>query len=388
MAQSEPGAATGSSTQPVNGRRLAPNKVHVSEGTLSGGEFVDFVFSTQPASVVAIAGIDSEDLRHLLDQGGPATESRRVLFLPIEPAPSTEALVEQISDRLANTALRLWPLWFKGVTLSQFRNDALSRLAADVAAREAANAVPGLLSSWAQAAIKLALEGRPPRVDNAPAATEIAQLSLAICPSGLVLLVDVDSTLKQGVNAGALVRALEWLAHHANSSVIALFAELPPNVPPFDRILYKAWRVTGDSGAQVEPGIVAPAKPEAWLAPWRGLPHPLSEIEQKLAKALAKDSELGPLFSFNQVVETTRGSRPKVDLLWTAGRLVVELDGYGSHGNRLAFMYDRHRDYELMLSGFTVLRLANDEIAQDTEKAIEKIRDLVKLCRNRAVLGG
>ena len=33
------------------------------------------------------------------------------------------------------------------------------------------------------------------------------------------------------------------------------------------------------------------------------------------------------------------------------------------HGNRAAFMYDRHCDYELTLSGYTVLRLANDEIA-------------------------
>jgi very-short-patch-repair endonuclease len=51
-------------------------------------------------------------------------------------------------------------------------------------------------------------------------------------------------------------------------------------------------------------------------------------------------------------------------------------------------MYDRHRDYELSLSGYTVLRLANDEIAQDVEKAIEKIRDLVKLCRKRMILEG
>jgi very-short-patch-repair endonuclease len=44
-------------------------------------------------------------------------------------------------------------------------------------------------------------------------------------------------------------------------------------------------------------------------------------------------------------------------------------------------MYDRHRDYELTLSGYTVLRLANDEIAQDIGKAVEKIRDIVQLCR-------
>jgi very-short-patch-repair endonuclease len=70
--------------------------------------------------------------------------------------------------------------------------------------------------------------------------------------------------------------------------------------------------------------------------------------------------------------------------VWTEGRLAIELDGWGSHGNRVAFMQDRHRDYELTISGYTVLRLTNDEIAQDLEKAIEKIRDLVTLCRGRS----
>jgi very-short-patch-repair endonuclease len=50
-------------------------------------------------------------------------------------------------------------------------------------------------------------------------------------------------------------------------------------------------------------------------------------------------------------------------------------------------MYDRHRDYELTLSGYTVLRLANDEIAQDIEKSLEKIRDLVHLRRTHILQG-
>jgi very-short-patch-repair endonuclease len=54
----------------------------------------------------------------------------------------------------------------------------------------------------------------------------------------------------------------------------------------------------------------------------------------------------------------------------------------------VAFVHDRHRDYELAMSGYTVLRLTNDEIAQDLEKAIEKIRDLVTLCRERTDSGG
>ena len=109
----------------------------------------------------------------------------------------------------------------------------------------------------------------------------------------------------------------------------------------------------------------------------------MSEIEQRLARALDADPELGALFTFNQIVATVRGAKPKVDLLWARGRLAIEIDGYGSHGNRMAFMQDRHRDYELILSGFLVLRLTNDEIAEDLEKALEKIRDVVKFCRGR-----
>jgi len=34
------------------------------------------------------------------------------------------------------------------------------------------------------------------------------------------------------------------------------------------------------------------------------------------------------------------------------------------------------------------LRLTNDEVVQDVEKAVEKIRDLVKLCRARIASEG
>ena len=94
---------------------------------------------------------------------------------------------------------------------------------------------------------------------------------------------------------------------------------------------------------------------------------------------LGDDAELGALFHFNWLVDTVRGSRPKVDLVWMEGRLVVELDGYPDHTTRRAFISDRNRDYELALSGYTVLRLANDEVQQDFGRAVEKIRDLVRL---------
>ena len=135
-----------------------------------------------------------------------------------------------------------------------------------------------------------------------------------------------------GPNPAALVHGLEWIAQHSHAAVVALFPELPANEPPFDRILYGAQRVIAEAAhpGLIEPAATGTADDGLWIAPWRGLPHPLSEIEQRLAKALDADAELAPLFSFNRTIATIRGSRPKVDLVWTEGRLVVELDGYGT----------------------------------------------------------
>jgi very-short-patch-repair endonuclease len=240
-----------------------------------------------------------------------------------------------------------------------------------------------LSPSWAETAASLALRGRPPRVAGTILAIETEQLALAIGGPGFVLVVDMGAGAGAGSHFAVIVHALEWIARHAPCGVVALFADLPNSEPPFDRILYGARQVVPAKAGGDRRDAEAGAGP-LWIAPWRGSPHPLSDIERRLAAALEGDSELAPLFAFNRCVATVRGSRPRVDLVWMAGRLVVELDGYGSHGNRAAFIYDRQRDYELSLSGYTVLRLANDEVEQDCGKAIDKIRDLVRLRRQQA----
>jgi hypothetical protein len=249
------------------------------------------------------------------------------------------------------------------------RDDALGRHALDIAAREAAKGIPGVSRSWLESAARLALAGRSPRVRAASAAIELGQLALTINRYGLVLVADVE-TPPDGADAAAWVHALEWVAAHLNGAVVALVAKLPPSTPPFDRILY---------GARA---VASPREIEERIAP-----HPGSVAEQRLAAALAADPELAPLFVFNQFIETARGSRPRVDLVWNEGRLVVEIDGYALHGNRLAFAQDRHRDFELALSGYVVLRLTNDEIAEDMAKAVHKIREIAAF-RRRALSGG
>jgi very-short-patch-repair endonuclease len=52
----------------------------------------------------------------------------------------------------------------------------------------------------------------------------------------------------------------------------------------------------------------------------------------------------------------------RVDLLWPDLKLVVEVDGYQSHGTRGAFEHDRRRDARLQAAGFTVMRVTAREI--------------------------
>jgi very-short-patch-repair endonuclease len=347
-----------------------------------------FVLGRVEGSVVALGGIDSEGLRAILDAVEPGGCDRRALFARFAPAPTAEAITEQAINLLAETARRLWPIWFGNVSFAECRDDRLGRSAAISIVSRVAKEIPGLLPSWAEAASLRALANRLPRVNGMHPAQELAQLALAVSRFGLVLVADM-SVYCERLDAAVAVHALEWIARHGGA-VVALFPDLPPNEPPVDRILYGARCVSTASITEaggIESGAAEAERAAAWIAPWRGMPHPLSDIEQRLANALGADTELAPLFGFNQSIDTILGSRPKVDLLWKEGRLIVELDGYGSHGNRTAFMYDRHRDYELTLSGYTVLRLANDEITQDIEKSLEKIRDLVHFCRTRTVGG-
>jgi very-short-patch-repair endonuclease len=364
----------------------APHLPKASPGQLlPAGETARYVLSAPVGSVLALGGIDGESLRLLLDEIDPVPLGQRALFGRIDAGPTVEAIVEQVIQLLAETARRLWPIWFTDTSFSECRNDTLGRLAAGAIARSAREGIPGLLPSWAEAAVRLTLDNRPPRVSGTPPAIELAQLALTISRSSLVLVAHVSADALTWPNPAAVVHALEWIAQHSHSAMIVLFIKLPPNEPPFDRILYGAKQVVPEVGV-IQPDTIEAADHETWIAPWRGQPHPLSDIEQRLAKMIAQDKEMAPLFSFNQIIETVCGSRPRVDLVWPDGRLVVELDGYPDHGSRRAFMHDRHRDNELILSGYTVLRLANDEIAQDAEKALEKIRDVAKLCRMRGRL--
>jgi very-short-patch-repair endonuclease len=71
---------------------------------------------------------------------------------------------------------------------------------------------------------------------------------------------------------------------------------------------------------------------------------------------------------------------PRVDLLWRDSKIVVELDG-AEHDRDPDYAADRHRDYELLVAGYRVLRLTNAEVQLDLGRSLEKIRRVVNLRR-------
>jgi very-short-patch-repair endonuclease len=72
---------------------------------------------------------------------------------------------------------------------------------------------------------------------------------------------------------------------------------------------------------------------------------------ERLMRSLCKKAEL-PEPLMNVIL-----NGHLVDFHWPAQRLIVEVDGYGTHGNRQAFENDRRRDQAHVAAGYVVIRI-------------------------------
>jgi hypothetical protein len=303
-------------------------------------------------------------LQELLDAApdslGPEA-SRPILLLGLPQAHRTEIIIASAIDQLARVASGLWPIWFGGEDFSELNDSTLSHQYLPIKLATLAQRFPSLSTGWAIAAVGQALHGRSPRVPETAAELEWFQLCHAINPNGLIAVVTLEELSPQ--SALPAVHAFEWLAAHANVAIAVLCRELPPHEPPFDRLMYGARSVRPEIlvPTQVEKAALEAAEMEVFdvpyvsllLPPVHGRPHPQSAIEQRLSKMIEADAELMSKFVFNARVEDVSLKSPKVDLLWSEGRLVIELDG-DEHRGRRAYRDDRHRDYELLCAGYAV----------------------------------
>jgi very-short-patch-repair endonuclease len=99
-------------------------------------------------------------------------------------------------------------------------------------------------------------------------------------------------------------------------------------------------------------------------------PRTRSELEERFLALLRRHRLPKPEVN-------VRLDRFIVDFHWRAERLVVEVDGWESHGTRSAFEQDRSRDVHLKLLGFDVVRFTWRQIALDRATVAATIRGLL-----------
>jgi very-short-patch-repair endonuclease len=67
----------------------------------------------------------------------------------------------------------------------------------------------------------------------------------------------------------------------------------------------------------------------------------------------------------------------EVDALWPRKRLIIELDSWTHHRTRNAFERDRARDAELVLAGYSVVRLTWRRLDEEAQAVGDSLRRLL-----------
>lgn len=352
---------------------------------------------------------DAEELQGCVEQlAERAASPFSVVCIRGEPGSGISAHLERAVQVLADAVLIRCPVLGRSAA-AQMVEDVRETHARTGGLGQSPRRVPAAF--WRRV-VEACDRGEPPRSREHSLAAEAEYLASCLDPERLLLLwVLGDTSLEdeQGTDEELLgvSRAAEWLGANTHASVLVVVPERFRDRAALDAISYAALRCRSEGAANgahyiskagSAGGASSPTRPiEVRSAPsaeaatprrsrprvtalWPviGQPHPLSPAEQALARALATDAELSARFAWNQVVLTREQTRPIVDLLWRTGRLVVEIDGFAHHASRRAFEQDRQRDWELLVSGYRVLRLAASEVLADPARSLEKLRALTR----------
>jgi very-short-patch-repair endonuclease len=63
----------------------------------------------------------------------------------------------------------------------------------------------------------------------------------------------------------------------------------------------------------------------------------------------------------------------EVDFVWPRRKLVVEVDGYGYHSDRLAFENDRRRDAKLIALGYRIMRITWRQLCDEPVGVVARL---------------
>lgn len=339
------------------------------------GEFVRTIRSGE-ARAAFVPAVD-DAVRQVFDWAARQEPLQRIAASHFASLPDLRALIDALVNDLAEVALGMWPSWY-GRDMSQVGD---ARADAHQAALHLLQAnIPGNVRGkvalpWLEQAAPKCQTGQLPLVKRVARSRQVHQLALAIEPHQLILLLATDDPLSSTDRILAFARAAEWLARHTQCPVLVAVPASLRDRSELDSLSHGAFTCHLDS-AESGPGS---QEHKFRIGPIVGRPHPFSPGEQLLARHLAADPWLGQLFGFNMWVHAQSGRRYLADLLWSAGQVVIEVDGYTVHSSIAAFAADRQRDYELLISGYLVLRLPHDEVMDNVRLALDKIRCVVAL---------
>jgi hypothetical protein len=101
---------------------------------------------------------------------------------------------------------------------------------------------------------------------------------------------------------------------------------------------------------------------------------PRSELEERFL-ALCRHARL-PRPAVNAWI-TAASEAMQADFVWHKQRVIVETDGFRTHGTRRAFQRDRRRDQLLRLAGWQVIRFTWDDVTKEPRHVIEVVRKLL-----------
>lgn len=366
-------------------------------------------------------------LTEITSLGLTELQGQRFIMLAWDRLPTHSVLLEEVIDRLADAAFSLWPEWYASGSRRAQRG-----LAADSGESpiESTDLKGSVLPRWLTLAENAVQGGLRPRFKREfTAEVEVRQLGLALgLQSAQLVLAVRDSSPEPAMLAG-LARTTEWLLREAKMPILIIVPHPVGSASELDSISFhtvnhqrlSSWDPAGlpKSGATSASTASLPASPHPvgrdesgfdhgvsdedpsrlvrsiseclpggvtqvrnrstlYIHPLIGRPHPDSRGEQLLWCWLTSDDKLRDLFECNVWVETGGGTY-LVDFVWRGGKVVVEIDGYYWHSSRFQFSFDRRRDYELLISGYRVMRIPHDELLSNPSLALEKIRRLVQL---------
>jgi len=291
---------------------------------------------------------------------------------------STKIILQDTLRNLAEIALGMWPAWYGQPTIY------LQPAHLELLPSEQIYAFhPNISPPWFQRASQLCQKSKLPLIKKLPRNLQLSQLALTIDPNNLTFILAICDPTPLPERLFSVSRLSTWLAQETGARVAVL---IPPDLTHhagLAPILYEAATLATQS--QSAPESQPEEKERHTIWPIEGRPHPSSPGEQRLAAALAQDTELAALFQFNQPIITNAGTTYFVDLLWSVGQVVIEVDGYSYHSGPIPFRVDRQRDYELLISGYIVLRLPHDEVMNDVKAALKKIRAVVRFRRSEII---